>query len=246
VNLNFEYDLKTHLTKVTRKPKNLAFTIDKDKTCHHFDLAAQKGYQKICLRFVAKGGEKHLVIGNLKRVIQCRYKKNLEEDRFATTVLFKSDIGLVHIDDCTLFRLSDRDSLSLVSPLPVSPKESVEMDTIPGAAQSRLLSSIYFEHGLDVVNDTQNLEKAITEIRKQASKNCLFLVVGHTDGTGSAAQNAALSLNRASVVSQILSAQVPGIQVNYEGKGASETSLLPNPALRRADVYLIECDADKE
>jgi hypothetical protein len=243
INLDFEYDLKPHLTKVTRKPKNLAFTIDKDKTCHSFDVAAQKGYQKICLRFIAKGGEKHLVIGNLKRVVQCRYKKNLEEDRYATKILFKSDIGLVHIDDCSLIRINHDDKTEMDSAVAVSFMDGdlivtrEQMDS----SQSHLLTSIYFDHGLSVVHDMDGLRRALDSINQLEHKNCRLMVLGYTDGTGNAAQNAALSLDRARTVSQMILDIYPTVQLSYTGEGSLDVTPLVNPKHRRADVYLIDC-----
>ena len=67
------------------------------------------------------------------------------------------------------------------------------------------------------------------------------MVLGYTDGTGNAAQNAALSLDRARTVSQMILDIYPTKRLSYAGEGSLDATPLANPSHRRADVYLIDC-----
>ena len=99
----------------------------------------------------------------------------------------------------------------------------------------------YFDHGLSVVHDTDGLRRALDSINQLEHKNCRLMVLGYTDGTGNAAQNAALSLDRARTVSQMILDIYPTKRLSYAGEGSLDATPLANPSHRRADVYLIDC-----
>lgn len=238
VDLNFEHDLKPHISEATRKPRELSIFLNSSIYCHSFNIPVNRnGYQRICLRFTAKGGEKHLILGNLKRFVQCRYKKNMEKDRFATSILFKSDIGDIYIDNCSLIKLN-----SPVDSEPIAfPDERIKNIPIEVSLEPHLLASIYFDHGSSEITDQLNLERAIREAQKWNLKNCDFLIVGHTDGTGNSALNTVLSQNRARVVTQKILEKIPDANVTYKGGPVPVESSLTDATLRRADIYLTNC-----
>lgn len=179
------------------------------------DFQTERKWTEINQLYVAGGGEKYLIIGNMDRDLHFSAKA-VEPTKEA-----KQAFAYYYIDGVS-----------------VQPSEYLVETSLDKAFERKAkvnLGKIYFNS-----NDSELLEESGTQLESllmlmQRNADAQLLVIGHTDNSGSDARNVELSRERAkSVVDFLKDKGVSAERLDFEGRGSLEpVATNNNPAGRQ-------------
>jgi len=197
-------------------------TFDKE---HQIDTSYAKGisgtFDWIPIKgdYVAKGGEKYIIIGNfnlMKKDMVKVNKFNLFE--FKEAYYYIDDVSLkkrkTKLDSAAAYKFAQENAL------PVFPE-------VVNAGESFVITNLQFENGSAILKPQSYkvLDKVVETLNNHPFAT--VQIVGHTDNTGSEPSNKKLSKERAKTVYDYLKAKDVINPLSYKGMGSSQP-LVPN------------------
>ncbi|MBL7888185.1 MAG: OmpA family protein [Bacteroidia bacterium] len=164
--------------------------------------------------YVAKGGEKYIIIGNFNQMHEDMVRVNKWN-------IFEFKEAYYYIDDVSLKKKSTKkDSLSaykykMENAIPDFPDNLNTGDAIT-------ITNLQFENGTALIKTASY--KILDEVVKTLNNHPFaeIMIVGHTDNTGNEASNRKLSKDRAKAVHDYLKEQGVINPITYKGMGPSQ------------------------
>lgn len=216
------------------------YSLIKIKTSIDFNISKTKStnkkrddWNKIEIKYKAKGNEKYLIIGNFQTDAEQKRTFFSPPKAFTNYTYIVDDVELIPIDKIELcpdyetvreklYSLNDRHPLKRYNLFGVDEPQLIEKENIPEYDTIRI-GSIFFEFDSYKINplEENTLDSLFNNLIKE---NIDFIKIhGHTDSIGNKDYNLELSFYRANAIKEMLSAY-DLIKYITETKGYGDTS----------------------